>query len=486
MRHFSSVTGPALPRKTKVGLIVAFVSLALVACPGALADSVTTNFEDFNTCPAPQPVFAACGTVDGQDGWKSAVPGDIPSLPQGYDQQVVLNAAVPGLPAPMSFGNKSLRISNGYGTESEQSCNFQCFPPEFHFQTYSTPTTEAAGQDLTNKVFTAQFTFISVHPDTEQPRLLISVSPDMGEGGRMSYVGLNDTPDGIDVVFYDTPKPDGDFVGYDLGTLPRNTPHTIKFWMNLVPGPNNDLVRIFIDGRDAGQCFTTWENFYTATNQSVPESDRLLFLSGNRDGDRPSLVGGGYLFDNVSVTTSDNAPPGCDVPIEKQVDTATVRAGGLAGYRITVRNRGRLDARSLLVCDRIPRHTTFVRANRRLRRLGRRRCFVIPRLRPGQRASVHLMLRVNPNAPSGNLDNTADITPIAPITPPISPNAPLLSLLPLLPNLDLPHDATVIRSQPLKRVGAIIKVLAKRTRPQPPPGPPRPGPPPPGPPPFTG
>ena len=80
----------------------------------------------------------------------------------------------------------------------------------------------------------------------------------------MSYIGLDDTADGIHVTFYDTPDPDGDFAQYDLGTLPRNVPHTIKFWMKLNPGPDNDLVRIFIDGQDVGQCFTTWENFYRA------------------------------------------------------------------------------------------------------------------------------------------------------------------------------------------------------------------------------
>jgi hypothetical protein len=37
---------------------------------------------------------------------------------------------------------------------------------------------------------------------------------------------------------------------------------------------------------------------------------------------------------------------------------------------------------------------TFVSANRRLRRIGRQRCLLIPRLRPGQRASfVTLDLR---------------------------------------------------------------------------------------------
>ena len=54
--------------------------------------------------------------------------------------------------------------------------------------------------------------------------------------------------------------------------------------MKLNPGPNNDLVRIYIDSHDAGQCFTTWENFYRASSQPVPTSDTLLFLSGGRQG----------------------------------------------------------------------------------------------------------------------------------------------------------------------------------------------------------
>ena len=62
------------------------------------------------------------------------------------------------------------------------------------------------------------------------------------------------------------------------------------------------------------------------------------------------------------------------MPIEKVADRPTVSAGGLAGYRITARNRGRLAARNLQVCDRIPRGSTFVSANRKLRRIGRRRC----------------------------------------------------------------------------------------------------------------
>lgn len=434
-------------------VLVAAASMLLLVSGVAAADTATatTDFEAFHVCMPPQPVFAPCGTVNGQDGWKSAVPGDIPSLPNGYDQQVVANSG-----APPEFGGQSLRISNGYGTGPAT------FPPEFHYQTYSKPTTEAAGEGLANKEYTAQFSFISVHPDQVQPGLRVSVSPDMGEGGRMSYIGLDDSadPDGVNVTFYDTTA-DGDFAGYDLGTLPRGVPHTIKFWMKLNPGPSNDLVRIYIDGKDAGQCFTTWEDFYRATSQDVPISDRLLFLSGNRDGDRPSLVGGGYLFDNVRVTTADGpGPPGCDLPIVKTADRRMVLASSLVGYRITVRNRGRVSERNLLVCDHIPRRMTFVSADRKLRRLGRRRCLFISRLGPGKRVSFHLVLRVSANAPQGRMDNTADITP-----PPALPEAggPNLPATPGAPSKPVVKPPPIMRAKAIVRVIKVVSVKPPRS-----------------------
>lgn len=447
----SSAVRPALPRKTIVGLLATLVTVALLPNAVALADTVTTNFEP--------PGFTAGQSVNGQGGWKSAVPGDIPSLPFGYDQQVVANNG-----APASFGNQSLRLSNAYSIGPENG------PPEFHFQTYSKPTMDAAGEDLANSVYTAQFSFISLSSQ-EQPRLQISVSPDMGEGGRMSFIGLNDTKtdkaDGIDVTFYDT-NADGDFVPYDLGILPRDKPHTIKFWMKLNPGRNNDLVRISIDGQDYGQCFTTWESFYRATHQDVPISDRLLFLVGNRDGDRLGVLGGGYLFDNVTTTTEGAGLPGCNDTIEKQVDSPTVTAGGIAGYRITVRNHGHATDRNLRVCDHVPSHMTFVSANRKLRRLGSRRCYVIPRLSPGQRSSVHIMLRADSNAPPGNLANIADITPAEPPALPPLAGVPPLSEVPLPPQV----KALIRQLPPIKKVKAIVKIIAKHraaTAPSPPP-----------------
>jgi uncharacterized repeat protein (TIGR01451 family) len=230
----------------------------------------------------------------------------------------------------------------------------------------------------------------------------------------MSYVGLEDAPGGIEATFYDTPNADGDFVPYDLGTLPRDVPHTIRFWIKLNAPPASDLVRVSIDGHDAGQCFTTWANFYRSVSQAVPSIDTLQFRSTGEQ-ENLSLVGGGYLFDNVMITTGNGAgPPGCDVPIEKHAEASSVRAGGLVRYRIAVRNRGRLAARDLLVCDRIPREMTFASADRRLVSRGGRRCLPVTDLKPGGRAGFHIVLRVDEGAPPGEESNVAEELPSVP------------------------------------------------------------------------
>jgi uncharacterized repeat protein (TIGR01451 family) len=316
--------------------------------------------------------------------------------PHGFDQEVVHNTS-----APSEFGEQSWRFSNAYTTT------------EFEGQTQSNATAEAAGENLPNTEYTAQFSFISLKPAVEQPGLMVSISPDNGIGARMSYIGLEDTTGGIRVLFYDTPAPDGEFVAYDLGTLAREEPHTIKFWIRLNPGPNNDFVRILIDGRDVGECFTTWENFYRAQPEGVPDIDNLEFRAGGIAA--LSLLRGGFLFDNVKITTAKGAgpgPPTCELPIEKAAETRAARPGGRVRYRITVRNRGRLSASNVLMCDRIPREMTFVSADRKLLSLGGiRRCLLIPRLAPGQHVTFHPVLRVDTNARAGEVDNEVEEIP---------------------------------------------------------------------------
>jgi uncharacterized repeat protein (TIGR01451 family) len=122
----------------------------------------------------------------------------------------------------------------------------------------------------------------------------------------------------------------------------------------------------------------------------------------------------------VSSTTSNGpGPPGCDLPIEKSAEKRTVSPGGRVRFRITVRNRGRLSASHVLVCDRIPRNMTFVNADRKLLSRGSRRCLMIPRLGPGQSVGFHVMLHVDANAPPGTETNTAEEIPgVAPPRPP--------------------------------------------------------------------
>ena len=398
-------------------LIALAAAVSMVLLVSGVAAASITLFE--------QPLFRL-GSVNGQSGvggfpWKSAplgaIPACVPTPTNGqYDQAVVANSVAPPGDPP-GFGSQSLRMSNA------------CASGEFSNQTYSPQEPLPVGEARLNKVFIAEFSVMS-KTTAYQPGLFLSVSPDSGEGSRMSWVGLEDTAAGIRVSVNDTPDVDGKFVAHPGPLLSHSSPHEIRFWIKVNQGIDNDLVRISVDGVDLGQCFTTWENYYRTAPEQAPPPNRNTPATINSLQFRSSvagpsaLAGNGYLFDNVSITPSDGpGPPGCDVPIEKTADSPTVTAGGRAGFRITVRNRGRLAARNLRACDRIPRQMTFVSADRRLRRIGRQRCLMIPLLRPRQRVSFHLVLQVDANASPGTLTNTGDITP-PPVTPPAVPQIP--------------------------------------------------------------
>jgi uncharacterized repeat protein (TIGR01451 family) len=403
--------------RSMLKVLATTVGMALLPCGVAVADTVTTTFDGFNL-----------GTVNGQDGWKSAVPGNIPSLPNGYDQEVVANVG-----APEAFGGQSLRISNAYNPAPDTS------PPEYFYQTYSKPTAEPAGESQANTEYTAQFSFISTKPTEFQDRLHMDVSPDNGGGGRMSYIGLDDTPAGTDVTFFDTPEPDGAFRAYDLGTLTRNAPHTIRFWIKLNPGPDNDLVGIFIDGGGVGRCFTTWENFYRRLSQTLPISNRLLFRSSGRTGNIPSLVDGGYLFDNVATTTANGPGPaaGCGegpsppIVIDKTTRTRSALPGQLITYRVTVRNRGDAPVRGLRACDRAPSALRFVRSTTRLRRAADRRlCLTTRLLRPGQRRTFRATFRLRQNVTAETVTNGSSVSVDIPTGSAPSPSPPDTAVIP--------------------------------------------------------
>jgi uncharacterized repeat protein (TIGR01451 family) len=127
----------------------------------------------------------------------------------------------------------------------------------------------------------------------------------------------------------------------------------------------------------------------------------------------------------VTITTAKGAGPPTCACRSKSKPKRTARPGGRVRYRITVRNRGRLSASNVLMCDHIPSEMTFVSADGKLLRLGSRRCLLIPHLAPGKRVTFHPVHRVDANAPPGDVDNIGEETPGAeppgylPLPPPL-------------------------------------------------------------------
>jgi len=258
------------------------------------------------------------GSVNGQFGWGVTGP---------FDQAVVANNVFP------TFGCQSLRISDSI---TSGSFGDQIFSPSL---TNEAGETDALNNGVSGGVrqnhFEAQFDLGSILPNTLQPGMHLSVSPDRGDGARMSYLRFEDhsasdvyTADtaipghpagshydeGINVFFDDVTDvghvTNGDsFNETEIATLDRTQPHTIKFDMTFVDGPDNDIVKIYIDGNLA-ETGTSWEDYYRFDTESNPglaqdnsrTVDSLLFReSGDAD---VANAGNGFLIDNMVLTSS--------------------------------------------------------------------------------------------------------------------------------------------------------------------------------------
>ena len=251
------------------------LALALAALPNITgADSAGVDFDPPDYTP---------GSVNGQNNWSST---------GSYDQAVVTNSG-----APASFALQSLRISNAVTS------------PAFADQTFSPSLTNEAGETTATNGgfsggvrqgrFTGSWSFISTTPALEQAGLSVVVSPDRGDGARMSWVQMEDTPSGISINFFDYQRSVGDFVFTNVASgLARNAPHLIEITMDFFDGAENDVVKVYVDGALL-HTGTSWEDFFRdfepgGTSRTV---DSLLFRVG---GDAaPDTLGKGFLIDNV-------------------------------------------------------------------------------------------------------------------------------------------------------------------------------------------
>lgn len=272
----------------RVALSAGLVTMLAVLVPMfVLADSITSNFES-----------STLGNVNGQDGWVKT---------GSFDVNVVANTY--GI---ASFGAKTLQISDAVTSGS------------FADQLFSKPLVNEAGEtDALNSGmsggtrqshFEAQFDFASTQA-TVQPGMHMSVSPDRGDGARMSYLRFDDSASGIDVFFDDvqgTTNP-ATFVETKIATISRSA-HTIKMTLDAIDGPSNDVVKVYIDG-NLIHIGTSWENYYRFDPESNPglannnsrTVDSLLF----RESGTANVLdlGKGFLIDNLTLS-SGAAPAG--------------------------------------------------------------------------------------------------------------------------------------------------------------------------------
>jgi hypothetical protein len=276
------------------------------------------------------------GSVNGQDGWTST---------GSYDQAIVDNSAYPS--APPSFGNKSLQISNAVTTQS------------FGDQTFSKSTVNAAGESgadagpysagTLQSNFKASFNFASTTPLAEQPGLHMSVSPDRGDGSRMSYVRIEDSPAGFNLFFDDyidaPPLGSGgnldngcgvedDFTDTQVATGISRGAHNLTFLMKFVPGPHNDVVKVLLDGNVIATG-TSWEDYYRycgpsgGTLGTNPDQSRITrnILFREAGDPAPATAGQGFLLDGVTVASNQMCTTTCYVDAVNGNDTASGQAG---------------------------------------------------------------------------------------------------------------------------------------------------------------
>jgi hypothetical protein len=319
MKYHYSITSGVRRVKTKLDLgksLLGFVALALpvalfLSLGGAKADSQVINFEN--------PPYSL-GTINGQDGW---------SKTGSFDADVASNTT-----AFSSFGSQSLRISNAVTSGSFGDQTFAKPLADSVGETSSTAGSYSVGTKQSH--FETQFDIASTMT-TEQTGMHTSVSPERGDGSRMSYLRFDDTATGINVFFDDVqgttdtdPAVAGlqtQFVETQIGTtLNRTVPHTIKLTFDAVDGPSNDVVKVWIDGtlKHTG---TSWENYYRYDSEaSAEQTPRIVktVLFRESGAANPANAGKGYLFDNLSLSSG---PAPVSTPTAFQVKPWTYDPG---------------------------------------------------------------------------------------------------------------------------------------------------------------
>jgi hypothetical protein len=252
---------------------VLVVTIVLAGAVNVLADLLTIDFESFTL-----------GSVHGQDGW---------SMTGAYDVAIVSNTY-----GYASFGGKSLRISNAVTSGSFGDWVFSKSLADEAGETSAASDGYSGG---TRQVyFEAEWDFASTVPTMEQPGLQVSASPDRGDGARMSFIRMKDSPSGLLVEFADYQTGLSAFVVTTVASgLDRSVPHRIKLTMEFIDGVANDVVKVYVDG-SLVHTGTSWEDYFRDVegNPTRPV-DSIIIQARSGGGTAPATLGFGFVIDNL-------------------------------------------------------------------------------------------------------------------------------------------------------------------------------------------
>jgi hypothetical protein len=267
--------------RVRAALTAVTVTALLSAAGAGIVQASTTSsrgFDGYNVA-----------NINGQHDWTNA---------GGYDAAIV----DPTTFGVTDMGTRALRISSAVTSGS------------FGDQTFSAPLADEAGETSAasdtysggsrQRVFSASFS-VRTTQATVQPGQHVSISPDRGDGARMSYLRLEDQVNGVHVFFDDFSHAQNDFRETDVATLSRDATHTLGITMVFVDGPANDVVRISVDGSFV-HTGTSWEDYFRDWEHNPTRPvDSLLF---NEGGTAAGSSGHGFLVDNVELSSGPSEP----------------------------------------------------------------------------------------------------------------------------------------------------------------------------------
>ncbi|MDQ8155399.1 MAG: hypothetical protein P3B98_12125 [Gemmatimonadota bacterium] len=291
-------------------LVSANPAIALARAPLAATSTAAklASFESFTP-----------GAINGQFDWQSM--GGVGNAPPPgtcavYDHEISnASALIAGIDATEFLGARSLRLSNAVtsGCYGDQTFSYRTANVAGESSArWGTAEFALPGARLDNH-FEAEWTVMSVVPFAQQPGLEVVASPARGDDQRMGWLQVADLADGLAISvarWVDAGSLSGATIAPTIiaSGLDRRAPHVIKLTMDFVDGPDNDVVRVWVDGtlRNAGP---SWERYYALKGIAPPAVNRLMFRTGS-DALRglpgtaaPATRGLGLAFDNLRQST---------------------------------------------------------------------------------------------------------------------------------------------------------------------------------------